>query len=172
MVEQQRVSDPAFRAALLGTLERSGELCIAVTFAYRPRNRKWYLARNEAELDAVLARIPIAGELGRSDRIEAYATGALPHRSTSNDPALHERARELFEQTGEVMLACRHENDLELRDVDETDEAEDIDEWFRQEHEGERLVGSHPYLQDDIPGAAVFVAYNLDQAGGITAGPY
>jgi hypothetical protein len=172
MVEQQRVDDPAFRAALVGALERAGEVLIAVSFAYNHYPRKWYLARDEAELDAVLARIPTAGEYGRSDRIEAYATGALPHRAASNDPWLHERATELLQQTGEVMLACRNDDDPELHDVDETDELDNINEWFRQEYEGEHLVGSHPYLQDEVPGAAVFVAYNLGDGGVIHAGPY
>lgn len=173
MAELRRVTDPSFRAALLGALERTGELCIAVTYAYRPGDRQWYLARDEAELDTVLARIPAAGKLGRSDRIEAYATGALPHRSLSNGHGLHERAIELLGQTGEVMLACRHDNDPELHQVEETDELEDIDEWFRQEHHGgERLVGSHPYLQDEVPGAAVYVAYNVDDRGMVRPGPY
>jgi hypothetical protein len=53
---------------------------IVVSFAQAAGQKRWYLARDEAELETVLARILVTGQCGYSDRIEAYATREFPHR--------------------------------------------------------------------------------------------
>ena len=71
------------------------------------------------------------------------------------------------------MLACKPARDPELRDVDGAD-AQSIavvDEWFRDEHEGERLVGAHPFRHPEgTPG--VWRAWNPNTEGKIRPGAY
>jgi hypothetical protein len=132
--------------------------------------KDWYLARDATELETVLGRIRPIGPHDFSDRIEVFATGELPYRS-GDDEWLHARALQILEEHGEVVLACRHDRDVELHDVDGAAEIAGIDEWFSEPHEGERLVGAHPFRHPEgTPG--VFVAYNRDHDGEVRPGAY
>ena len=97
----------------------AGELCIVVCYAQTGGRKDWYLPHDGAELDAVLGRIPIEGAWGYSDRIEVYATGELPHRSSANHQ-LQQAALDVLRDTGEVLLACRLDGDPELQHRDST----------------------------------------------------
>jgi hypothetical protein len=170
--DRRLLADPSFRAVLVDALRRAGELCIVVCYARSAGAKDWYLVRDDGELEAVLARIPATGQWGFSDRLEAYATDEFPERAAAADESLREKAAETLSRTGEVILACRREGDPELHDVEVTDDPDDVDEWFRNEYEGERLVGPHPFRHDGDPDAAFFVVYNLGADGTIRPGAY
>lgn len=175
MNEQRGFADPSFRRDLAEALSRAGELVIVVCFAQAAGQKVWYLARDEAELEAVLGEIPVTGQWGYSDRIEAYATSEFPHRGNATDTELRERAIEVLRETEpgpEVVLAERVEGDPELRDVEATNEVSDIDEWFTKERSGEVLVGPHPFRHDANPEADVVVAWNAGTDGEIRPGAY
>ncbi len=100
-----------------------------------------------------------------------FGTREFPYRTHDDDEWLRERAVEVLEQTGEVVLACRHDGDPELHDVDGADGVGTIDEWFSEEHAGERLVGGHPFRHaPETPG--VFVAWNANEDGEVRPGAY
>jgi hypothetical protein len=165
------IGDLAFRAELLEAVRSGRELCFVVLWAQGGGRKDWYLARNEVELETVLGRIRPVGPLGYSDRIEVFATEEFPYRRNDNDERLRERALEVLNLTGEVVLACRREPDPELHDVENTDHAGTIDEWFDEAHEGERMVGAHPFRHPDgTPG--VFVAWNPNEDGEVRPGAY
>jgi hypothetical protein len=172
VVERQVLHDASFRDSLEGALRAAGELLVLVCYAQSAGLKDWYLVRDQADLDTVLRNIPAAGRTGLSDRIEVYATGELPHRAVGEDDQLRRTAAELVRTTGEILMASRLEGDLELQDVEAAAEAEDVNEWFRDDCQGERLVGAHPFRHDNDPDAAVFVAYNLGADGTIRPGAY
>ena len=133
--------------------------------------KDWYLVRDETDLETVLTRIRPIGPYGYSDRIEIFATGELPHRTREDDGWLYAQALQVLHAHGEVVMACRRDGDPELHDVDGAAERSAIDEWFAEPHEGERLVGAHPFRHaGGTPG--VFVAYNPNGDGEIRPGAY
>ena len=171
MAERDLIGDPAFRAKLREAIHAAGELCFVVLWAQGAGRKDWYIVRDDAELETVFTRIRPVGPWGYSDRVEVFATGEFPHRTSDNDECLRQRALELLRQTGEVVLACRHEGDPELHDIENTDHVGMIEEWFTELHEGERMVGAHPFRHPDgTPG--VFVAWNPNEDGEIRPGAY
>jgi hypothetical protein len=173
--DRQALADPSFQRNLREALARAGELVIVVCFAQAAGQKDWYLARNEAELETVLSRIPAAGQWGYSDRIEAYATGEFPYRAVAADTGLRDRAIEVLRQTEpdpEVVLAERVEGDPALQDVEATNRVDDVDEWFAEPRTGELLVGSHPFRHDANPSADVLAAWNAGADGDIRPGAY
>ena len=164
------LSDSRLRGLLAEALRTTGELCIVVCLTHAGGLRRWYLVQDANALDAVLDRIPASGSHGYSDRIEVYATGELPHRST-RDENLRRAALDALRETGEVVLACLREGDPEL-DVVEVSEAEEIEAWLGSEREGVRMVGPHPFRHDADPDATVYVAYNAGADGTIRPGAY
>jgi hypothetical protein len=175
-VEDRRaLADPSFRSDVAEALTRAGELTIIVCFAQAAGQKVWYLVRDEAELETVLARIPAAGQWGYSDRIEAYATGEFPYRGAAIDTELRGRAIAVLRQMepgSEVVLAERVEGDPELHDVEATNEVSDIDEWLAEKRSGELLVGPHPFRHDANPDADVLAAWNAGADGEIRPGAY
>jgi hypothetical protein len=173
--DRRAYADPSFRRDLAEALARAGELLIVVCFAQAAGQKGWYLARDDAELETVLARIPAAGQWGYSDRIEAYATREFPHRGIATDPELRNRAIAVLRQTppdSEVVLAERVEGNPELHDVEATNDINDIDEWFAEVRTGELLVGPHPFRHDADPDADVLTAWNAGGDGEIRPGAY
>ena len=165
------IGDTAFRAELAEALHAAAELCFVVLWAQGGGRKDWYVARDVAALETVLARIRPTGPHGYSDRIEVFATGELPYRTADDDEWLYARALQVLEEHGELVLACRRDGDPELHDVDGAAEIAAIDEWFSEPHEGERLVGAHPFRHfEGTPG--VFVAYNPNDDGEIRPGAY
>jgi hypothetical protein len=81
--DRRALADPSFRRDPAEALARAGELMIVVCFAQAAGQKRWYLARDEAELETVLATIPAAGQWGVSDRVEAYATPEFPYRGVA-----------------------------------------------------------------------------------------
>jgi hypothetical protein len=51
-------------------------------------------------------------------------------------------------------------------------EVVDVDEWFAEKRNGERLVGPHPFRHDSNPGADVLAAWNAGADGEIRPGAY
>jgi hypothetical protein len=148
---------------------------IVVCFAQAAGQKGWYLVRDQAELETVLARIPAAGRWGYSDRIEAYATREFPYRGGATNTELRDRAIEVLRETEpdpEVVLAERVEGDPELHDVEATNEVSDIDEWFAEKRTGELLVGPHPFRHDADPDADFLAAWNAGADGEIRPGAY
>jgi hypothetical protein len=165
------IGEPAFRADLTNALRAAGELCFVVLYAQGGGQKDWYVAQNQEELDTVFARIRPIGPWGYSDRIEVYATGEFPYRTRDDHAWLRTKARHLVETTGEVVLACRRDADPQLHDVENTDHVGVIDEWLSEPHEGEWLVGAHPFRHPDgMPG--VVVAWNPNEDGAIRPGAY
>jgi hypothetical protein len=169
--EPNLIGDPSFRRTLREALEEAGELCFIVLWVQGAGRKDWYLVSSQAELETVLQRIRPVGPWGYSDRIEIFGTLEFPHRTRHDNEWLRERALEVVDRTGEVVLACRREGDPELYDVENTDHAGTIDEWFSEPHEGERIVGPHPFRHPDgTPG--VFVAWNPNENGDVRPGAY
>jgi hypothetical protein len=110
-------------------------------------------------------------QYGYSDRIEVFATGEFPHRTSDDDEWLYEKAREVLAAAGEVVLACRRDGDPELLDVEAADRIEAIDEWFGEPRDGERIAGAHPFRHPDGT-SGVFVAWNPNADGDIRPGAY
>ena len=73
-------------------------------------------------------------------------------------------------QAGEVLLAVRIDSDPQLRDVEATEKVTDVEAWFAGDHNGELLVGAHPFRHDPDPTADVLVAYNTGADGAIRPG--
>jgi len=171
MADPNLINDPAFQEELLSALTAAGELCFVVLRVQAGGAKDWYLVQDERELRTVLTAIPPVGPYGYSDRIEVFGTREFPYRTRDDDEWLRERAVKVLEETGEVVLACKHDDDPGLHDVDGADGVGTIDEWFSEEHSGERLVGGHPFRHPpDTPG--VLVAWNPNEHGEVHPGAY
>jgi hypothetical protein len=168
MAQPLSINDPALRQAISEALSRRGELLVFIR--HNLGLREWWLVSDESELDQALRQA--TGNNERSDAIELY-TGEFPHRGSDTE-ALKRTALEVVKQT-DVVLAARHDGDPRLADVEETDEIEFIDEWFRKPHEGQVLVGSHPLLTHDDFWPDVddcFLAYSELPDGTVRPGSY
>ena len=167
------IRDPALVAELRDVVRSGRELCVVVLRVQGGGAKDWYIVESERELETVLDRIPPVGPHGYSDRIELFATGEFPYRTTDDDEWLRARAIEVIETAGEVVLACRQAGDPELRDVDGADGQSIgvLDAWFSEPHKGERLAGPHPFRHaDGDPG--VWVAWNPNTNGEVRPGAY
>ena len=168
MSDRNLIHDPRFVQELAEVVRSGRELCFVVLRAQGGGAKDWYIAQSEADLDTVVGRIPSVGPYGYSDAIEVCATGELPYRTTDDDEWLRARAIEVIEVSGEVVLACRSAGDPELHDVDGADARSIgvVNEWFRETHDGERLVGPHPLRHaEGTPG--VWRAWNPNTEGEI-----
>jgi len=173
MSDRNLIHDPEFMQQLVEVVRSGRELCVVVLRAQGGGRKDWYIAQDESDVGVVLGRIPQVGPYGYSDAIELFATGELPYRTRSDDEWLRARAIEVIEASGEVVLACKPAGDPELFDVDGADARSIavVDEWFREEHEGERLVGAHPFRHPEgTPG--VWRAWNPNTEGEIRPGAY
>jgi hypothetical protein len=169
--KRELIGDRAFPAQLIKALRERGELGFVVLWVQGAGRKDWYLARDQAGLETVLRRIRPIGPWGYSDRIEIFATREFPFRKKSDHEWLRAKARKVLDAAGEVVLARGRDGDPELQAAETTDHVETINESFSEPHEGERLVGAHPFRHPDgTPG--VFVAWNLNQDGEIRAGAY
>ena len=173
MADRNLVHDPKFVQELAEVVRAGRELCVVVLRVQGGGAKDWYIARDEHDLDVVLGRIPRVGPYGYSDAIELFATEEFPYRSVGDDEWLRRRAIEIIEATGEVVLACKRVGDPELYDVDGADSRSlsVVDEWFREEHEGERLVGPHPFRHPEGT-PWVWKAWNPNADGEIRPGAY
>ena len=171
--DRNLIHDPTFVDQLAGVVRAGRELCFVVLWAQGAGRKDWYLANDEAQLTTILQRIRPVGPWGFSDRIEVFATEELPYRTVDDDGWLHARALEVIETAGEVVLACRRADAPELHDVEGADAHSPgvVEEWFHEPHEGERLVGAHPFRHEDgAPGT--WVAWNPNEDGEVRPGAY
>ena len=169
MAEPLSIADPALRQAVEDSLRRKGELLVLIRHIYGLR--EWWLVTDRAELERALARLSLQN--GSSDAVELYATGELPFRGTDPKP-LKARALDIVRET-DVVMACKRQGDPELRDVDETNEATDIEAWFAEPHDGVLLVGAHPLLVHDQFFPQVddaYLAYSPLANGSVKPGSY
>jgi len=163
------IADPGLRDAIRQSLARTGELLVFIR--HNLGMREWWLVSDSDELERALARV--SHNNGHSDAVEVYGTGEFPHRGTDTDQ-LKAKALEIVQET-DVVMACKRGEDPELQDVEETDEVEVVDEWFREPHDGELLVGRHPLLMHDefFPEVAdAYLAYGVLPDGAVRPGSY
>jgi hypothetical protein len=171
------ITDPELRNAMDDALRRAGEALVLIRYTMAGGLRDWFLVRTPVELDEALAKV--SGSYGRSDAVEVYATGELPHRGDDREQ-LRSAALAILQGTDvlvatDVVMACRQDGNAELQDVSETDDPEYVDEWFEAVHEGELLVGSHPLLTHDhfYPDRNdAFLAYGVTDDGTVVPGAY
>jgi hypothetical protein len=171
MVKPLSIAEPELRKAIDEALGHAHELLVFIRYTHTGGSRDWFLVRNQAELEQALARVTVRWE--HSDAVELYATGELPYRER-DDERLRAKALEIL-RTTDVVLACKRDGDAELHDVTETDQANDVDEWFRTACEGERLALPHPLLTREAfyPDVAdAFLAYAPKPDGTVAPGAY
>jgi hypothetical protein len=142
MSEPIPITDPAWRRAVDAALLRTGEL---VCLLMKDSLRDWFVVRDQAELDQVLARVGVISPIGKSDQIRLLATPEFPHRGL-DEHALREAAKEIAARSW-VLVACKREGNPELHDVLGSDEPAEVDEWFSGPHDGERFVGEDPFVR-------------------------
>jgi hypothetical protein len=160
-------TDPAFRADVANALARHGELCVAYIWSHRGGSRAWFLICDLREFDAAL---PWPGQ--PSDRVDVFLDPPLPVRGVAGDPALVDQALALLDTAGELLLATVTPDDPRLHQERETDEADDVREWFTSIQAGRQVViGPHPFLTFEDPTAAL-VAYVPQPDGRIVPGAY
>ncbi|MBA2682187.1 MAG: hypothetical protein H0U76_27815 [Ktedonobacteraceae bacterium] len=155
-----------FAVPIRNLLAQDQELLVLCRYANRGGNAyDWWLIRTDAELHTILATAPFQAS------ISVFLEPELPLRGIAN-PTLLERALQLLEAEGEILVACLPEDGNQLENVSGADEVADLIKWFH-DYEGTRAaIGRYPPFWLRNGSSVVITGYVPDAHGIVRMGSF